>query len=291
MKKNVLKLFALCLIVGAVAIACDEDLFGDTSTDTGINETTVNDNTTAETNVARVFENVNNYGISEEGSGKKSAKLDDSTCVNVYWTDTTWTTDSTFVIEYPNTKIIDWAECSDGTIVGQLSLYYTEAWSETVGSKVVVTLVDYESDGVGIAGAMSIELAQLADTSGPVYNVDIDDVLAFSTDGNTASWGGSRTITITEGYDTDDVSDDVYSIGGSSTGTNQDGDPYAVEITEDMIQTPDCDYIVSGVMKITDYVGTDTTTLTVIDFGDGDCDCAVNVTVDGLGPYEVFTCE
>jgi len=95
------------------------------------------------------------------------------------------------------------------------------------------------------------------------------------TDGNTVSETANRQLLQTEGmYTQNDPSDDVFSMTGSSTGTNANG-VFAVEITSPLKIAKSCANIISGTIKIV----LEKKLPRNIDFGNGDCDNLVTLSI------------
>ena len=96
--------------------------------------------------------------------------------------------------------------------------------------------------------------------------------------GGTHSWTASWTFTRTFGFNTPQVSDDVYDVTGSSAGTNRNGVGYTTVIVTPLVKRADCfKYFVQGTVNITN-VNNKTMTL---DYGSGTCDNVATVTING----------
>jgi len=94
--------------------------------------------------------------------------------------------------------------------------------------------------------------------------------------GETANWNVDKTKEWKEGESTLDVSDDVFSITGTVTGTNRNGVPVTATITTPIIKNA-CEWYVSGVAEIT---RSNMPTIT-FDYGNGNCDNVATITVNG----------
>ena len=96
--------------------------------------------------------------------------------------------------------------------------------------------------------------------------------------GGTHSWTANWTFTRTAGFGTPQVSDDVYNVTGSSTGTNRNGVGYTTTIATPLVKRADCfKYFVQGTVSITN---SNNKTMT-LDYGNGSCDNVATVTVNG----------
>lgn len=259
MKTKLIALFSLLFLFGVVMISCDEEsLFPDTP-DTQSAE----DNSVAETGVARVFESVNNYGISVEG--KKSITDGPDT---VYWDG--------------NTVTIDYGE--NGSLTATFNSFPGD--SVIVGLEAAVTITNFNVGGTIMNGALTLTVVQISDTiakTGPIFEIETTDDLKFEDDTVTSTWGGNRRFEWIEGFLTPlDFSDDVFHISGESHGINANGVYYTVVIPADSpLVLTNCDYIVKGIMTITEGEGDDKTEMT-LNFGDGTCDSIMIVTIGGV---------
>lgn len=86
--------------------------------------------------------------------------------------------------------------------------------------------------------------------------------------GKTTSFDASETIKQTAGAGTVlNLTDDVYEISGSRTGTNRNGKTYTATITSPLVKNGECAYIVKGIITISNE-----DTSRSFDYGDGTCD-------------------
>ncbi|MCX6182171.1 MAG: hypothetical protein NT150_09615 [Bacteroidetes bacterium] len=94
--------------------------------------------------------------------------------------------------------------------------------------------------------------------------------------GDTATFTESfeRTIMMTEGYLTPDVSDDLFSITGKTSGYSKNGS-YTTEIVSPLKRKRTCLNIISGVLEIKP----EGKLKRLVDFGNGDCDNLVTLSV------------
>lgn len=116
------------------------------------------------------------------------------------------------------------------------------------------------------------------------FTVNVNNAKITYPDGSVTSWESTRTNEWIAGENTTlfsnglaGVCDDEYLITGSATGVNCAGLPYAVVITSPLRKKICCRWIVSGVVNVTPN-GLPTRT---VDFGDGNCDATVKLTVNG----------
>jgi hypothetical protein len=96
-------------------------------------------------------------------------------------------------------------------------------------------------------------------------------------DGTFYTRNASRVRTWNAGYNTPAVIiDDEYSITGTATGVNRNGNEYVHEITSPLIVKMNCRWIVQGIIE---FVVNNQTA--VLDYGDGTCDRIATLTVNG----------
>jgi hypothetical protein len=112
----------------------------------------------------------------------------------------------------------------------------------------------------------------------PVFNIEVNGTLSFVNDGGTITWTANRTKTWVEGYDTPFVfSDDVFSIIGSSSATKSDGNSWESSVISPLIFKRSCGNIVSGTMNLLP----NNKPLREINFGNGECDNMITVSING----------
>lgn len=281
MKKQVIGLFAMMFILGVFVISCDEDLLGDDLLNpTQIEEEdqqTVVDNSEAELKVARVFENINNFGISEDG--KKSADLEG--CPDVTWAGKVLT--------------LDFNSCASGqsgVIVAEFS--QENPHYGMPGLSADVTFDSYSNEGTVMAGKIKLTLTGLAGAGfGPTFKVEVLEDLSFTEGSESHMWdaGSERIFKWIEGFATlDDNYDDVYTLEGNSSGVNTDGIAYEVNITSALYFDMSCEWVPQGTIEIVNYAGSeDEKTLTIsFDTGataeatEGECDSWVLITAGSI---------
>ncbi|MGY3090732.1 hypothetical protein ACVWYF_003793 [Hymenobacter sp. UYAg731] len=117
------------------------------------------------------------------------------------------------------------------------------------------------------------------DIGGGSFTVDVTNAsIIRANNGGTHSWTANWTFTRKEGYNTPQVSDDVYSVTGSATGTNRKNVGYTATIQNPLFKRADCPkYFVQGTIAVTN---TNSKAMT-LDYGTGTCDNVATVTVNG----------
>ncbi len=109
------------------------------------------------------------------------------------------------------------------------------------------------------------------------YTINLTGGRIDFADGTFYTRNASRVRTWNAGYNTPAViGDDEYSITGTSSGVNRNGNVYAHEITSPLIVKLNCRWIVQGIIEFT--VNSQNV---VLDYGDGTCDRLATLTVNG----------
>lgn len=96
-------------------------------------------------------------------------------------------------------------------------------------------------------------------------------------DDSVMSWNCEKISEMVEGQETLVFADDVWSVTGSGSGINIDGQAYTFTITSPLIYKNGCFRPVSGIVELS-VSGN----LQVFDYGDGECDNLVTVTAGGI---------
>ena len=146
----------------------------------------------------------------------------------------------------------------------------------TAGTVRTTTTDGYSVNGNTVVATRTVTFNGLTATNGhPSWNISASFTITLA-DGSTISGSTSRLREWAEGSKTPyDRSDDVFVVSGTATGTKANGTTVDVEITTPLTFKVSCHQIVSGVIKITPSEKETRT----IDFGTGDCDDSVTVTV------------
>ncbi|HTF21145.1 MAG TPA: hypothetical protein VK658_23880 [Chryseolinea sp.] len=172
------------------------------------------------------------------------------------------------------------AGCTDqhGNIrTGKLAFTYNK-WRFQPGSTIVTTTDNYTINGVKLEGTRTltnINADNDAESAPRKFNALLENGKAtFLADGTTAE----RESDITWEWNRANVGQDFLSILNSSSanGTTRDGRLYEVSVYESLIYKRNCGIAVSGIKKY--FLESKEIT---IDYGDGNCDMSVVVTVNG----------
>lgn len=176
---------------------------------------------------------------------------------------------------YPKVITIEYGEdCDNGYGMeksGKIIITITDSMS-VVGAQVIETFEEFYVNGNLIEGTRTRTIV-----SETVYTCTLEGGKITTEDGDVITRESTRTYTQTSGADTDDRSDDVFEITGSASGVSAEGVSYSKTITEALVKSNDCPWIISGIIET--VVDGETSTL---DFGDGECDnTATLTTADG----------
>jgi hypothetical protein len=120
-----------------------------------------------------------------------------------------------------------------------------------------------------------------------VFSINVNATIK-NPNGKTMTWTSQRTRTWTAGegttFATDGLSgltDDQYQITGSGSGTSFNGTSFSITITDALLISGDCRFILSGKAELA-ITGKATRYL---DYGAGVCDNIVIVTINGVNYY------
>jgi hypothetical protein len=174
----------------------------------------------------------------------------------------------TFQIDYGTTGCPD----IDGiTRTGKINITTAKRWSN-FNTSVTVDLVGYKYGNVSYSGQITISKPDSVTITTQVIN-------GHCTDGTwNIDYACTKTLKQIAGYSTKtDLTDDEYSITGSSSGKNREARNFTTNITSPLIKKANCKWISSGTLDLTPD-GYKTRT---VDFGSGSCDDDATYTVNG----------
>ncbi len=248
MKANLLKLLSVVAFLSLIVISCDENILDLPNNE--VDPRSAQDNSAAELNVSRVFENVNSYGISEEG--KKSAFTGE---IGVEWN----TEHTILTLDYSQ------VQGASGAITVEFSQAYPTYSMD--GLTATITFNNYSNNGIAVAGLLNLTMVHgIGGDNPPQFSINVptDTWLTLTEGTKVSKWNGTRTFTWSAGYTTlSNNADDEYLIGGTTNGINQNNRPYTVEITTPLKYVVACQYgITEGVMTLIDNPGNDQVSLT-----------------------------
>ncbi len=275
MNIKVARFVVLSFVLCFVFTSCDNnnnlDIPDAQSTDTQSTE----DNTNAELNIIKVFQNINVYGISDNDD-KSFCKIND-TINNVIRTIN------------GNSIILNFALSNDQKGKIFINFSGTPTFSNS-GLTAVITFENYSFNNLQIIGTVNMTMRHNIDTIGPDFTINAD-TLKFIKEDKSFLWGGKRNIIWDTGFfSLGDRLDDVYLIYGNTWGVNTKGVQYRVEIEKDnpLKKALSCEWIKQGKMTLTDYIDTEDEKSLTIDYAPGkddelgQCDSWITITVKGF---------
>ena len=109
------------------------------------------------------------------------------------------------------------------------------------------------------------------------FSINVITAIVTLPSGQEIVWTSIRDREWIDGESTFLPFDDKYSITGSASGTDRNGNPFTVTITNPLIVAFICPWIEQGTLEIT-HGNFPTATL---DYGDGNCDADATVTING----------
>lgn len=173
-----------------------------------------------------------------------------------------------FEIDYGTTGCLG----SDGVYrKGKLKITTAKRWKK-YGNTITVDLIGFNANSMDLSGQVKITYSDSVTLATEIINGRCSN----------GTWqidySGVKTMKQIAGYSTkQDGSDDIYSIGGTTTGKNREGRNYTTTITNNLIKKSNCKWITSGTLELSpDGFRTRT-----VDFGNGSCDDDATFTVNG----------
>ena len=179
-------------------------------------------------------------------------------------------TAKTLTIDFGPTNCL----CADGRYRrGKILVRFTTDVNRRTAGAVVTRVGYFVNDNQHTA------TRTFTDTGLGSFTVDVTNAsIIRANNGGTHSWTANWTFTRTAGFGTPQVSDDVYSVTGSSTGTNRNKVGYTATVQNPLIKRADCPkYFVQGTIGITNT----NSKAMMLDYGTGTCDNVATVTVNG----------
>lgn len=171
----------------------------------------------------------------------------------------------------------DECEGNDGRVrKGILYITYTGRYRE-VGSVITIVPQNYTVDGYLLEGVKVIENLGLNNQEQLHYSIMVDGSITAPNNAWDISWTANRIRTWVEGQSTPTIWDDAYLISGSGSGINRNEVEYTTNITVPLRAEVGCRWIVSGALTISP----DGYAERFIDFGNGECNNGIFVTVNG----------
>ena len=139
-----------------------------------------------------------------------------------------------------------------------------------------ITFENFYIDGFQIEGTKTIAKAGLSDNSNPLFTITLVNGKITSPEGKFVTREFTHTREWIEGYLTPrNRFDDEYNITGNASGVDRNGVNYAKLIILPLHVKINCQWVVSGSIKLS---RTDKNDI-VIDYGEGECDRIATITI------------
>lgn len=147
------------------------------------------------------------------------------------------------------------------------------------GSTIITTTEGYSINGITLEGTRTVANITGSTEESPKFSITLTDGKATWPDGLVATREVSR---IREWIRGANPMNDEWRVTGSASGTNRNNNVYEMEITKALVYKREC---AIGAKVFMAVEGTKELTvngkLITIDYGTGDCDKTVTITVDG----------
>jgi hypothetical protein len=147
------------------------------------------------------------------------------------------------------------------------------------GSQIITTFDGYHINGVRVEGKRTVTNVTGSTTAAPKFEIVLEDGIATWPDETFATREGNHTR---EWVRATNPLLDQWIVEGSATGSNRNGTVYQVEITKPMVYKRECaisNRVFMGVEGT--KVLTVNNQVITIDYGTGECDRIVTITING----------
>lgn len=182
--------------------------------------------------------------------------------------------------DWPKTVVLDFGEgCTHEGITrsGKIVITVTD-WFWKEGSEWSIGFENYMVLDHMVEGSKTVTFNGRNEDGNFNWDINVENAVITRPDETTISWSAQRNREWVAGVQTPfNPADDEYLIRGSGSGVNAEGIPYTVTIAEPLNILLSCPWIRSGVILI-DAEGRP---VVEVDFGDGECNNTVTVTVEG----------
>ena len=152
---------------------------------------------------------------------------------------------------------------------------------------VVETAFDgFYFDSIKVEGTYRIQNTTTL-TSGPQYKINVNNGKLTRPNGNFTAWNSEKVRTQIEGVLTPLLpADDVFKLTGASRGSNRRDTTviaWNANILEPLIRNNNCRWIVKGTVRLVrENTNTGDRWAGLINYGNGNCDNAATVTINGV---------
>ncbi len=168
--------------------------------------------------------------------------------------------------------------CNDGrNRRGKIIASFTGRYREA-GTIIAISFSNYFVNDNQLTGTKKITNNGLNAAGNLAYTIEVNASVIKANGAGTATWVSTRQREWIAGSSTPLVlSDDVYSITGTASGTTSKGKSYNINISKALVRKMSCRWFESGVLDVTPQ-GKPTRTL---DYGNTGCDANATVTILG----------
>lgn len=181
---------------------------------------------------------------------------------------------------WPRSWTLDYGDENCETFRGNLrrgKIHVTLSdWWRNEGSFREITFEDYYFNDNNLQGTKTILNNGENENGNLTFTKKVSDGKLIYANGGDMSWQCEKLSELISGGETFLFADDVWSVTGSGSGVNKDGQDFSFQIISPLIYKNGCFGPVSGVVEITTGGS-----LQVFDYGNGECDNEVTVTTNG----------
>ncbi|MBX2896292.1 MAG: hypothetical protein KF763_12660 [Cyclobacteriaceae bacterium] len=148
------------------------------------------------------------------------------------------------------------------------------------GSKIITTFNNYHINGIKIEGTRTVTNITGSTASAPKFEIVLEDGRATWPDETFATREGSHTR---EWVRATNPVNDQWQVLGSATGSNRKGTLYQVEVTKTLVYKRTCAASNRVFMAVegTKVLTVDGGRVITLDYGTGECDRIVTITING----------
>lgn len=208
---------------------------------------------------------------SSEDDALKSANIADCLTVTIHENENGEFWPRSWTFDYGTEN----CECFNGNMKrGKINVSISDWWKNE-GSLKEITFEDFYMNDNRMEGVKTTLNTGLNDKGNLTFTKNVTDAKLTYADETSMTWACEKYSEQIEGGETILFADDVWAVTGSGSGINLDEKSYTMEITTALVYKNGCFYPVSGIMEIS-IEGED---LKEINYGDGECDNIVTVTI------------
>ena len=180
---------------------------------------------------------------------------------------------------WPRSWTFDWGtencECFSGNTKRGMVHVSLSDWWRNAGSLREITFENYYVNDNKMEGTKTILNTGVNELGNLTFEKNVTDAKLIYPDEKSITWNCKKYSEQIEGGETLIFADDVWSVTGEGSGVNLDGMAYTLKITTALHYKNGCFYPVSGTIE----VKTEGEEVKTIDYGNGECDNLITVTV------------